>query len=91
MVGREDPRPVWEAMADCCVRAGEPDRALEILREAESHPLNLAGPSPMIWYRIALLLEERGDREAAIGRLRRVVEVEPTFMDAAGRLSALSG
>jgi tetratricopeptide (TPR) repeat protein len=90
VVGREDPRPVWEAMAECCVRTGERNRALEILREAESHPANLSGPSPMIWYRIALLLEETGDRAGAVERLRRVIAVEPEFMDAAARLSALS-
>jgi tetratricopeptide (TPR) repeat protein len=90
VVGREDPRPVWEAMAECCVRTGERNRALEILHEAESHPANLSGPSPMIWYRIALLLEETGDRAGAVERLRRVIAVEPEFMDAAARLSALS-
>ena len=90
VVGREDPRSVWEAMAECCVRAGDRNRALEILREAESHPANLSGPSPMIWYRIALLLAETGDRAGAVERLRRVIAVEPAFMDAAVRLSALS-
>ncbi|MEJ2546348.1 MAG: hypothetical protein P8125_00870 [Gemmatimonadota bacterium] len=90
VVGREDPRPAWEAMAECCVRAGDRNRALEILREAESHPANLSAPSPMIWYRIALLLEETGDRAGAVERLRRVIAVEPAFMDAAVRLSALS-
>ncbi|MCL7986036.1 MAG: hypothetical protein M8872_12345 [marine benthic group bacterium] len=91
VAGREDPRPVWEAMAECFTRLGDADRALEILLEAESHPANLAGVSPAIGYRIALLLEERGDRPGAIERLQRVVEAEPGFLDAAGRLSALSG
>ncbi|MCL7977163.1 MAG: tetratricopeptide repeat protein, partial [marine benthic group bacterium] len=91
VAGREDPRPVWEAMAECFTRLGDADRALEILLEAESHPANLSGMSPAIGYRIALLLEERGDRPGAIERLQRVVEAEPGFLDAAGRLSALSG
>jgi tetratricopeptide (TPR) repeat protein len=88
--GREDPRPVWEAMAECCIRMSDSDRALKILLEAESHPMSLSDPSLAVWYRIAVLLEERGDRPGAAERLRRVVEADPDYRDAAGRLSALS-
>ena len=88
--GHEDPIRVWEVMAECLEGAGRTGEALEILTTAESHPGNQASPSLGILYRLALLLLERGDRDGAIQRLRRVVDTDASFRDAASRLSALS-
>ena len=91
VAGREDPRPVLEALAECHLRSGDADRADEILRQAEAHPANRASPSAAIAYRIARLHEQRGEASEAIEWLLRVVSIDPDFKDAAGRLSALSG
>jgi len=88
--GLQDPIRVWEVMAECLERAERPEEALEILTTAEAHPGNQESPSLGVLYRLALLLEERGDQAGAVLRLRRVVEADASFRDAASRLSALS-
>lgn len=89
--GLQDPVRVWEVMAECLERAERSEEALEILTTAEAHPGNQESPSLGVLYRLALLLEERGDQAGAILRLRRVVDADASFQDAASRLSALSG
>ena len=88
--GLQDPVRVWEVMAECLERAERSEEALEILTTAEAHPGNQESPSLGVLYRLALLLEERGDQAGAILRLRRVVDADASFRDAASRLSALS-
>ena len=91
VAGREDPRPVLEALADCYLRSGDAERAEEALRQAEAHPANRDSPSAAIAYRIARLHEQQGDESQAIEWLLQVVSIDPDFRDAASRLSALSG
>ncbi len=88
--GLQDPVRVWEVMAECLERAERSEEALEILTTAEAHPGNQESPSLGVLYQLALLLEERGDQAGAILRLRRVVDADASFRDAASRLSALS-
>jgi tetratricopeptide (TPR) repeat protein len=88
--GLRDPVRVWEVMAECLERAERSEEALEILTTAEAHPGNQESPSLGVLYQLALLLEERGDQAGAILRLRRVVDADASFRDAASRLSALS-
>jgi len=91
VAGREDPRPVLEALADCHLRSGDAERAEEVLRRAEAHPANRDRPSAGLAYRIARLHEQRGEASEAIEWLLRVISIDPDFKDAASRLSALSG
>ena len=91
LAGREDPRPVLEALADCHLRSGDAERAEEVLRQAEAHPANRDSPSAAIAYRIARLHEQRGEASQAVEWLLQVVSIDPDFRDAASRLSALSG
>ena len=88
--GLQDPVRVWDVMAECLERAGRSDEAFEILKTAEDHPGNQESPSLSVLYRLALLLQERGDQAGAVLRLRKVVEMDDSFRDAASRLSALS-
>lgn len=88
--GLQDPIRVWEVMAECLERAERFEEALEILTTAEAHPGNQESPSLGVLYRLALLLQERGDQAGAVLRLRRVVDADASFRDAASRLSALS-
>jgi tetratricopeptide (TPR) repeat protein len=88
--GHEDPVRVWEVMAECLEGAGRTEEAFEILTTAESHQGNQASPCLGVLYRLALLLLERGDQDGAVQRLRRVVDTDASFRDAASRLSALS-
>jgi tetratricopeptide (TPR) repeat protein len=88
--GLQDPVRVWEVMAECLERADRKQEALEILTTAEKYPGNEESPPPGVLYRLALLLQEGGDHAGAVQRLRRVVELDATFRDAASRLSALS-
>ena len=88
--GLEDPVRVWEVMGECLERAGRSDEALEILKTAEAHPGSQESPSLGVLYRLALLMEERGDHAGAVLRLGKVVDADSSFRDAASRLSALS-
>ena len=88
--GFPDPIRVWEVMAECLERAGRTDEAVEILITAEAHPGNRESPELGVLYRLALLLQERGDQAGAVQRLQRVVDRDSSFRDAASRLSALS-
>ncbi len=90
VAGLQDPVRVWEVMAECLERADRKQEALDILKTAETHPGNQESPSPGVLYRLALLLQEGGDEVGAVQRLRRVVELDASFRDAASRLSALS-
>jgi tetratricopeptide (TPR) repeat protein len=89
--GRDDPRPVLEALAECHARSGSADKALSVLLDAEEHPANRASPSPSIAYRIARLNEQAGDHSKAVEWLLQVVAIDPDYRDAASRLSTLSG
>ena len=88
--GLPNPIRVWEVMAECLERAGRADEAVEILTTAEAHPGNRESPALGVLYRLALLLQERGDQAGAVQRLQRVVDKDSSFRDAASRLSALS-
>jgi len=88
--GLPDPIRVWEVMAECLERAGRTDEAVEILLTAEAHPGYRESPALGVSYRLALLLQERGDQAGAVQRLQRVVDQDSSFRDAASRLSALS-
>jgi tetratricopeptide (TPR) repeat protein len=88
--GLQDPIRAWDVMAECLERAGRSEEALEILKTAEAHPGNQESPNLGVLYRLALLLQERGDQAGAVLRLRRVVDMDDSFRDAASRLSALS-
>ena len=90
VAGLQDPVRVWEVMAECLERADRKQEALDILTTAETYPGNQESPSPGVLYRLALLLQEGGDEVGAVQRLRRVVELDASFRDAASRLSALS-
>lgn len=90
VTGLQNPVRVWEVMAECLERADRKPEAIEILTTAEAYPGNRESPAPGVLYRLALLLEELGDRAGAVQRLRRVVDLDASFRDAASRLSALS-
>jgi tetratricopeptide (TPR) repeat protein len=90
VTGLQNPVRVWEVMAECLERADRKPEAIEILTTAEAYPGNQESPAPGVLYRLALLLEEVGDQAGAVQRLRRVVDLDASFRDAASRLSALS-
>ena len=90
LTGQQNPVRVWDVMAECLERADRKPEAIEILTTAEAYPGNQESPAPGVLYRLALLLEEVGDQAGAVQRLRRVVDLDASFRDAASRLSALS-
>jgi tetratricopeptide (TPR) repeat protein len=90
LTGQQNPVRVWEVMGECLECADRKPEAIEILTTAEAYPGNQEAPAPGVLYRLALLLEEVGDQAGAIQRLRRVVDLDASFRDAASRLSALS-
>jgi tetratricopeptide (TPR) repeat protein len=90
VAGLQDPVRVWEVMAECLEKADRKQEALDMLKTAETYCANQESPSPSVLYRLALLLQAGGDEVGAVQRLRRVVELDASFRDAASRLSALS-